>query len=78
MSRGHFQTMALAMLLVVAGANAQPAKDARRSGFDDMRPATQAMQRDDSQNPAMLWVAEGEALFQRAPRARRSRRSSYA
>ncbi len=69
MSRGLFQTMALAMLLVMAGANAQPAKDARRSGFDDMRPATQAMQRDDSQNPAMLWVAEGEALFQRAPRA---------
>jgi sulfur-oxidizing protein SoxA len=48
---------------------AAPAKDARRSGFDDMRPATQAMQRDDSQNPAMLWVAEGEALFQRAPLA---------
>lgn len=59
----------LALLLATASAAAQPAKDARRSGFDDMRPATQAMQRDDSQNPAMLWVAEGEALFQRPPLA---------
>ena len=35
----------------------------RRSGFADMSPTTQAMQRDDRQNPAMLWVAEGEALW---------------
>jgi sulfur-oxidizing protein SoxA len=34
-----------------------------------MGPATQAMQRDDSQNPAMLWVQDGEALFQRPPLA---------
>jgi sulfur-oxidizing protein SoxA len=37
--------------------------DARRSGFDDMSPATQAMQRDDLANPGMLWAAEGEALW---------------
>lgn len=55
------------LLLVATAGWAQPAKDARRSGFEDMRPATQAMQRDDSQNPAMLWVAEGESLFQRPP-----------
>ena len=30
--------------------------DTRRSGFDDMSPALQAMQRDDTQNPGMLWV----------------------
>jgi sulfur-oxidizing protein SoxA len=28
-----------------------------------MSPSTQAMQRDDSQNPAMLWVANGETLW---------------
>jgi sulfur-oxidizing protein SoxA len=39
------------------------ADDARRSGFDFMSPATQAMQRDDMQNPGMLWVTDGEALW---------------
>ena len=39
--------------------------DTRRSGFDDMSAALQAMQRDDTQNPAMLWVQEGEALWAR-------------
>lgn len=38
--------------------------DTRRSGFADMSPATQAMQQDDAQNPAMLWVADGQALWQ--------------
>jgi sulfur-oxidizing protein SoxA len=37
------------------------AADERRSGADFMSPATQAMQRDDAQNPAMLWIASGEA-----------------
>ena len=59
--------LAIVLLLAATSGWAQTAKDARRSGFEDMRPATQAMQRDDSQNPAMLWVAEGEALFQRPP-----------
>jgi sulfur-oxidizing protein SoxA len=40
--------------------------EARRSGFDFMGPATQAMQRDDAQNPGMLWVKEGAALWQKA------------
>ncbi len=30
-----------------------------RSGFDTMGPETQGMQRDDTRNPAMLWVLEG-------------------
>jgi sulfur-oxidizing protein SoxA len=38
---------------------ASPAADPRRSGRQDMGPALQAMQADDSQNPAMLWVASG-------------------
>ena len=36
--------------------------DERRSGLLDMRPEAQAMQRDDSMNPGMLWVLDGEAL----------------
>ena len=49
-----------ALLLAAMGA-APP--DARRSGFEDMGPDTQAMQRDDAANPAMLWAVEGEALW---------------
>jgi sulfur-oxidizing protein SoxA len=46
------------------GAEIQP--DPRRSGFEFMSPATQAMQRDDTLNPAMLWVKQGEDLWQRS------------
>ncbi len=46
------------------------AGDGRRTGFEDLSPATQAMQRDDAQNPGMLWVSEGEALWSRAGGAR--------
>lgn len=42
------------------------AADLRRSGAEFMSAPTQAMQRDDTQNPAMLWVGGGEALW-RAP-----------
>ena len=58
--------------LLLAGAlglalAAPAAGDDRRSGLDFMQPATQALQRDDSLNPAMLWVAGGEqAWSQRA------------
>src|SRR3954469_6096824 len=51
--------------LLVAGAAAAadiPAAE-RRSGFDFMGPETQAIQRDDSANPGMLWVRDGEALW---------------
>ncbi|MBX3620742.1 MAG: sulfur oxidation c-type cytochrome SoxA [Rhizobacter sp.] len=54
------------MLLALAGATAA-AQDTRRSGFDDMSPATQAMQRDDLQNPGMLWVQDGAALWSQPP-----------
>ena len=43
-------------------ASAQPPDEPRRSGLDFMSPALQALQRDDSQNPAMLWVQDGAAL----------------
>jgi len=59
---------AIAMVAVCLNATAQP-PDPRRSGFDDMSPQTQAMQRDDMQNPAMLTVQDGAALWERAPSA---------
>jgi len=54
--------VSLMLALLVAHALAA---DARRSGFDDMSPQIQAMQRDDAANPAMLWVKEGEAMWGR-------------
>jgi sulfur-oxidizing protein SoxA len=39
----------------------------RRSGFDFMSRETQAMQRDDAANPGMLWVGDGEALWNAKP-----------
>ena len=48
---------------VALSAVAQPLPDARRSGFEFMSPATQAMQRDDTLNPGMLWVLDGEAAW---------------
>ncbi len=41
----------------------------RQSGFETMAADTQKMQRDDLANPAMLWVREGEALWNSAPEA---------
>jgi sulfur-oxidizing protein SoxA len=35
----------------------------RRSGYSFMTPDTQAMQNDDTANPGMLWVLDGEALW---------------
>jgi len=49
--------LAIACIACVS-ASAQP-PEPRRSGFDDMSPQTQAMQRDDTQNPGMLWVHDG-------------------
>lgn len=58
---------ACALLLLACAAPALA--DSRRSGFEDMGAATQAMQRDDGQNPAMLWVQEGGQLWGKAPSA---------
>ncbi|MGG5887743.1 sulfur oxidation c-type cytochrome SoxA [Falsiroseomonas sp. HC035] len=48
------------LLAVLAG---PAAAQERRSGFEDMARETQAMQRDDTSNPGLLWVLEGEELF---------------
>lgn len=37
----------------------------RKSGAEFMSESTRAMQRDDTQNPAMLWVGDGEAQWRR-------------
>jgi sulfur-oxidizing protein SoxA len=55
--------IALALLACCSIASAEE----RRSGLLDMRPEAQAMQRDDSMNPGMLWVLDGEALWGRKP-----------
>lgn len=55
---------AILLLGVVLASGVQAQTDTRRSGFDFMGPAVQAMQRDDALNPAMLWVKQGEAQWQ--------------
>lgn len=56
--------LAGALLLAAMVVHAQtPAPDGRRSGLDFMTPATQALQRDDTQNPALLWLKDGEQRF---------------
>src|SRR3954447_1780933 len=39
--------------------------DQRRSGFTFMAPDTQAIQNDDTANPGMLWVLDGDTLWKR-------------
>lgn len=56
---------AIAALSIAVAASAQG--DPRRSGFADMGASTQAIQRDDTMNPAMLWVQDGEQSWRRAP-----------
>jgi sulfur-oxidizing protein SoxA len=50
-----------------AGASRAPqpaaSPDPRRSGYADMSPATQGMQRDDAANPGWLWVEDGRQRF---------------
>jgi len=52
--------LALALVLLVGPAAAEP----RRSGFEFMSPATQAMQADDAANPASLWLKDGRLRFE--------------
>jgi L-cysteine S-thiosulfotransferase len=52
----------------IATTTAQPtlgtaAAETRRSGLQFMSPALQALQRDDAQNPALLWASDGAALW---------------
>jgi L-cysteine S-thiosulfotransferase len=61
--RGARIVAALALSISFAGRAAEIPLDQRRSGYDLMAPETQAMQKDDGANPGMLWIGEGEALW---------------
>jgi L-cysteine S-thiosulfotransferase len=56
----------LAAMLAAVGSLARASDlppDKQRSSYQDMAPATRAMQDADTDNPAMLWVLDGEALW---------------
>jgi len=55
----------VALIAIGVAASAEIPANERRSGFDFMRRETQEMQRDDTANPGMLWVRDGEALWNR-------------
>jgi L-cysteine S-thiosulfotransferase len=56
--------LALAVLTAAAAASVAGLAPAdRRSGYEFAGPETRAMQDDDTANPGMLWVAQGEALW---------------
>jgi sulfur-oxidizing protein SoxA len=65
------RTTVLAALLIAAEIGASPLtaneipQGERRSGYSFMAPDTQAIQNDDTTNPGMLWVLDGEALWKR-------------
>ena len=66
MSGARALVVAVVALAMIGAVLAQsPATDTRRSGFADMGRELQAMQRDDAQNPGLLWVADGAALWSR-------------
>jgi L-cysteine S-thiosulfotransferase len=53
-----------ALLIAASSVRADEiAPSERRSGFSFMTPETQAMQNDDTANPGMLWVLDGETLW---------------
>jgi L-cysteine S-thiosulfotransferase len=61
------RTIITAVLLLAAAVATLPAAEIpqgeRRSGFSFMTPDTQAMQNDDTANPGMLGVLDGESLW---------------
>jgi sulfur-oxidizing protein SoxA len=54
-----------ALLIAGAVAAAEIPQTERRSGYSFMGPDTKAMQDDDTANPGMLWVLDGETLWKR-------------
>ena len=62
-----FGTIFLAAVLMAAGfaAAAEIPRNERRSGYTFMAPDTQTIQDDDTANPGMLWVLDGESLWKK-------------
>ena len=54
-----------ALLVPGAAGAAEIPQGERRSGYSFMTPDTKGMQDDDTSNPGMLWVLDGEALWKR-------------
>jgi len=63
-SRGIAIGACIAMLSTSLALGEIPLSE-RRSGYDQLSPATKAMQDDDTSNPATLSVLDGEALWKR-------------
>lgn len=59
----QLRRLANAAVAIVFFTTTALATDTRKSSFDGMQPATQALQKDDTQNPAMLWVQDGVAQW---------------
>src|SRR4051812_20286235 len=57
--------IAVALLIANTGFAAEIPQADRRSGYDFMKPDTKAMQDEDTANPGLLWVLDGEALWKR-------------
>jgi len=55
----------LSVLLTADAVGAEIPLPERRSGYSFMTPDTKAMQDDDTTNPGMLWVLDGEKLWAR-------------
>ena len=63
------RAIAVALLIANPAFAAEIPPADRRSGYDFMKPDTRAMQDEDTANPGMLWVLDGEALWKRKPGA---------
>jgi sulfur-oxidizing protein SoxA len=61
--RAAFAGALYGLVLACAATAAEIPTDQRRSGYDQMGRETRAMQDDDSANPGMLWVLDGETLW---------------
>jgi len=57
--------IAFVLLVAAAAGAAEISQTERRSGYSFMGPDTKAMQDDDTANPGMLWVLDGEKLWNR-------------
>jgi sulfur-oxidizing protein SoxA len=62
-TRGLAAAAVLLVLAAVVSAHAEIPLAERRSGYADLAPETKAMQDDDTSNPGMLAVLDGEALW---------------
>src|SRR3954471_3121560 len=63
--RSSFVILMTGLLMAGAVRAAEIPQAERRSGYSFMTPDTKAMQDDDTANPGMLWVLDGEALWKR-------------